>query len=218
MITWILDGKKIRCPSCYEELKTGTFQRIISEWDPEQADIGKRDFFKLFNILTSTDFKIQASSENEVTIWNAVHWYFTQPFQFSTELPKVLQIGDKNIFVPRKAGALSAGQNIHLRDAITKCTYMEQCISSAVAIALQPLYDEAKYDIDRAKELEKLILEMPIYLTHPVGFFLLQTVRGYGQKRMSDFPRTRNNLVQNLKRMLPKWRRSGGSKSLTIYH
>jgi len=219
MIPIIINGNKILCPGCYEELTTGTFQRIVKEWDAEEKNIAKLDYFKLFSILTNTNYKsIDQTPENDQTIWNAIGWYVMQPFKFSTELPKILQIGERMISVPRRVGALGTGQNILLRQIIDNSKYMEENISMAVAICLQPLYDNSKFDYDRAVELEKIILEMPIYLTHPVGFFLLQTVRMDGWKHIRDFHQTQSSLKQTLKRMWPQWLRSGSSESLTTYH
>lgn len=215
MISLKINGTKVECPGCYEELTTGTFQRVFREWDMENP-LAKRDSFKLFSILTGTSFAgMQPSVENEATIWNAVGWFVTEPFRFSAQLPKVLQIGDKIISVPRKVAVLSYGQNVMLRQAIDKSKFMEENISIAVAICLQPLYDGGKFDYDRALEIEKLILDMPIYLTHPVGFFLLQTVEKDGRKHQRGLQRRKVSLKQTLKRMWPSWLRSTSSRSLT---
>lgn len=216
MVTVVLDGKKILCPGCYEELTTGAYQRAIL-WDTDQPDIAKRDFFKLFSLITGTDFNIKPTHENDVTIWNAIGWYVTQPFQFSTKLPAVLEIGEKKIIIPKKLGALGSGQNILLRQAIDKSTFMEENISIAVAICLQPLYDESKFDVDRTHELDRLIKDMPIYLTHPIGFFFLQTVGSYGRTHTKSLPLSLGNLKRNLKRMWPRLLRWKNYESLTTY-
>lgn len=219
MNTLRINGNKIECPGCYEELKTGTFQRILKEWDPDEPDLSKRDGFKLFSILSNTDYAgMEKTPENEQAIWEAMHWYFTQGFRFSPELPKYVRIGEKTIEVPRKVGPLSFGQNVNLWQLIQQSKYIEENIAIAMAIYLQPLYDGSKYDIARARELEKDILDMPVYLTHPIGFFLLQTVQTPGRKRTVTSRRILNNLGRSLKRMLPTWRKSGGLKSLTSYH
>lgn len=49
----------------------------------------------------------------------------------------------------------------------------DEAISFAVAVYLQPFYDKAEFDLDRAKNLEQFILQMPIKEIYPVGFFLL---------------------------------------------
>jgi hypothetical protein len=217
MVTVRLDGKKIACPSCYEQLKTGVYQRAISEWEHEKPLI-ERDFFKLFSILTETDFNIVPSVENEQTIWNAVQWFVTEAFRFSSGLPKVIQIGDKIVDVPPKIGALSIGQNILLRQAIEKCKYAEESISNAMAICLQPLYNDGPFNPAKVDPLERLISEMPIYLTHPIGFFFLQTAGITGRKHTSKWHRLRDNLKQTLSRLLPRWQRWRSYASSTIYH
>lgn len=219
MITLLLNETKVLCPVCYEELTTGTYQRIIREWDPDEPDLAKRDFFRLFSILTKTNYKAFAqTSENEVTLWNAISWFIDQPFKFSKELPKVLLIGDKMVEVPKKVSSLSSGQNVLLRQAIFKCRFMEEAISIATAICMQPGYDNTKFDVERALELEKTILEMPVYLTYPIGFFLLMNARLPGMMPTNGWRQTPRSLKQTLKRMLPLWPKSTASGSLTIYH
>lgn len=217
MITLSINGTKVKCPGCYEELTTGTFQNVFLKWDMDEPDFAKRDYFKLFSIINNIDAEIKRTPENEAVIWDAVRWFLYQPFKFSAQLPKVLKIGDKIVTVPRSCGPLSSGQNINLKQVIDKSHFMEEGISKAVAICLQPIYDESKYDYDRAMELEKSILEMPIYLTHPVGFFLLQTVRKDGWRPTNGLQRRMVSLKQILKRMLPHSRRYISSGSLTTY-
>jgi hypothetical protein len=217
MITVRLDGHKIPCPSCYEELKTGVYQRAISEWEHEKPLI-ERDFFKLFSILTETDFNIVPSVENEQTIWNAVHWFITSPFRFSSVLPKVLMIEEKIVDVPRKVGSLAIEQNILLRQTIEKCRYAEESISMAVAICLQPVYHGGRFDYTKVGELEKIIRDMPIYLTHPVGFFFLQTAGITGRRSMSAWRHLKVSLRQNFETLSHRWRRLKSYASSTIYH
>lgn len=214
----VVNGKKLKCPSCYEELTTGQYQRALF-WDEDKPDVADKDFFQLFSILTGTDYAgVTKTPANEMAIWDAIGWFITQPFAFKTELPKVIQVGEKRISLPRRMGHISIGQNIHLRRLIEQSKYLEENISMAVAIAIQPLYDEKPFDIERARELEKIILEMPIYLTHPIGFFLLQTAARFGQKRTRSWRRIRNNLATSFERMWQRWLKLRGSARLMTYH
>jgi hypothetical protein len=113
-----LNGVRKEIPSCFEELTTRQYERIISEWGIEKPLV-ERDFFKLFQILCDTDFTdFHATSENEVTIWNAVKWFVESDFVFKEDLPKVLKINDKVITIPKRIEALSIGQNIHLKQLL----------------------------------------------------------------------------------------------------
>lgn len=199
----IVNGHKKTIPSCYEEVSTRHYQQMVKEWIDDKP-IAEKDYFKLFCILTDTNFKsFQASSVNEATIWNAIRWTVEQNFQFSDVFPKVLKIGDKLITLPKKVGALSIGQNIHLRQLLDKSKYVEENLSMATAIYLQPLIDNSKFDYDRAVEIEKEIAEMPAYLIRPVGFFLLTNALLSGRTRGINWLKTLNSHIRSIRRMLP---------------
>ena len=209
-----VNGNKINMPSCYEELTTKQWERIISEWDMDKP-IEERDFFKLFNILAGTDFKaLEPTDENEVTVWNAVRWIVEQPFTFSEQLPKVLEIEGKIIQIPTKINRLSIGQNIYLKQLIANSKYLEQNISYAVAIYLQPIYDGSKFDSERAKELKMLIEQLPAYLIRPIGFFILSHAQKNGSRRMTNLKKIISNLITRSVNWLQAWRGWKGSTIL----
>lgn len=203
-----LNGVPYECPACWTELSAHKYIRMMKEWDQEK-DLEDRDFFKLFNILTGSDFKkVAITDEIEAIIWSCVHWVIDERFEFSSTLPKVLQVGDKSIFIPADPGHLSIGQNIMVRQAIEGTKSLEENIAVAAAIYLQPLYDEGKFDADRAMELQEKILDMPVYLVYPVGFFLLNRALSYGKPRMNAASRMINSLITRLNRMRLGWRES----------
>lgn len=207
MVSVTLNDIKYQIPVCFEELTTKQYQRIVAEWDMDKP-IVERDYFALFNILAGTDFKdYHASAENEVTIWNAIRWVLEQDFQFG-ELPKVLKIKERTIVIPNDITKLSIGQNIHLKQLLAESKYMEERLSDAVAIYLQPLYDGTKFDEDRAKEIKTWIDEMPVYLIRPIGFFLLTHASRRGRITEFSLQRILNSLWQKLGGMLPRSLRS----------
>jgi hypothetical protein len=222
-----LNGKRYDIPGCYEELKVKHYRQILN-WETDKP-IHERNFFKLFCILSETQFtEFKASAENEQTIWNCVRWIIEQPFQFSNDVPKVLQIGDKIVSIPKNLGSLSIGQNIIMRQILESAkAYMDKdgkvydydCYDKAVAIYLQPLVDESKFDWDKAQELAKVIDEMPIYLIRPIGFFLLGRAIEDGKRQTRNLRQTQSSRILNLKGMLPNWRwlgSLGSGKSFTI--
>lgn len=213
MVSWKVNGKKVLIPGCYEELSTGLFQRIVKQWDGfKEPDPAKRDYFRLFCIMVGIDFKpSELSSEVKVSMENAIDWFAFQPYEFPTELPKVLKLGRQIIAIPRNIGELGIGQNIFLRQIIDKSTVLEENISMAVATYLQPIYDNSKFDTARVEELEKEIAELPIHITYPIGFFLLRRADRSGWKHVSAWRQILHSLKQNLKTMWPKWPRPTSS-------
>lgn len=191
-----LNGTRKEIASCYEQLTTRQYELLIPEFAIETKD---RDHFKIFQILTDTDFKdYHATSENEVTIWNAIRWLYEQPFEFG-DMPKVIRIiegqKDRIISIPTKITKLSIGQNITLKQILANHKYLEQGLSDAVAVYLQPLFDETKFDEDRAQELKKTIELMPIYLIRPIGFFLLTNASKPGKRQTNLWQKILNSLT-----------------------
>jgi hypothetical protein len=209
-----LNGERKNIPSCFEEITTKQYERIISEWGIDKPLV-ERDFFKLFQIFTDTNFTdFHATAENEVTIWNAVRWFVESDFKFSEELPKVLKINECTVTIPKRIQALSIGQNIHLKQLLTKSKYLEEQLSAACAIYLQPLYDGKKFDYDRAMELKAVIEQMPAYLIRPIGFFLLKSALPHGATTQSKWQRMKNNLTERKERILLTWQGFTNSISL----
>jgi hypothetical protein len=195
MVSVTLNGKPYQCASCKEELTIGQYQRILKEWGIDQEDLTKRNNLGLFNILTGTDFKTaEVDTESEQAIYEIILWCFTEAFQYSKELPKVLDIGGKVIDIPNRVGGCSIGQNIILKQLIDSSKYVEETISMATAIYLQPEYSGGKFDYAKAKELEKVISEMPASLVYPIGFFLLNRAATTGQKPHGIWHRMKNSL------------------------
>jgi len=206
-----LNGTRKEIPSCYEQLTTRQYELLIPEFALEAKD---RDHFKIFQIICGTDFKdYHATSENEVTIWNAIRWIYEQPFEFG-DMPKVIRIveGEKDrvVTIPTKITKLSIGQNIVLKQIISKAKYLEENLSSATAVYLQPLFDDAKFDEDRADELKKTIEEMPVYLIRPIGFFLLTNASKPGKMQTNLWQKILSNLILSSGGTLQHLRRSQG--------
>lgn len=193
-----INGERKEVPSCFEEITTLQYEKIVKEWELDKP-IEERDYFKLFNILTDSNFTaVESTPELEATIWNVIRWIVEQPFYFSEELPKVLKINEVIVDIPRDIRGLSIGQNIHLKQALSKSKYVEANLSEAVAIYLQPLYDKKKFNYDRAVELKKEIEQMPVYLIRPIGFFLFKNVNQHGSGLTIFLKKMKINLMQKL--------------------
>lgn len=210
-MTVYINGKKYECPACWEELSTETYQRIIREWDPEEFDVAKRNYFKLFCILTNTSFKeVQETPENEINIYQAIQWFVEHDFRFHEELPKALEIAGQRIAIPRKLGHMSIGQMIHIKRTLREGQRIEAVVSKVVATVLQPIIDGKPFDPDRADEIEKEVLKMPITLMAPIGFFSVRRAINYGRKPTNVLRRIQSSLGQMFDGMLRKWRKYDG--------
>lgn len=186
MITLVTNEKKVKCPAGWHEVTTDIAQQI-AQWTGDKIE--------LFNILTGTNYaKVKADTSLGSVFFDAINFvYFPSPVA-NAPLPKVLQIDRGHIIeIPKKIGALTIGQSIAVRERLEQVeariaksietspnkfcftgNFMyDEAISFAVAVYLQPLYDNAEFDLDRAKNLEQFILQMPITDIYPVGFFLL---------------------------------------------
>ena len=211
-----VNNEKVRIPSSWEELKTGTWIRIIRDWQPEIKDIAQKDYFELFKILTGKKWKgFLPNAKNEEKVWSCVRWVIEQPFDFA-EKPESIIIRDKLIKIP-PIGSLSIGQNIYLRQQLEKTEDIRLLIAKATAVYLQPLVDECKFDVEKAKELEDEIMLMPVCKVYPVGFFLLIRAINSGWKPLSGLNLTVSNLVTRLRLMFQRWQRLTGSQGLMTY-
>lgn len=213
-----LNGKGYDCPSCWEQVTVSQHKQILN-WDTDK-ELHDRNFFKLFCILTGTDFNaFDCTPENEVTIWNAIKWAIETPFP-DNELPKALQVGERSIMIPKDLGLCAIGQNIIMRQILESGKVFTSnegkiidydCYAQAVAIYCQPLLDEAKFDYVKAKELIAVINQMPIYLIRPIGFFLLNRVVESGRKPMRNWLQTLiSRIVRSVKQPL-------GLRELTFF-
>ncbi len=203
-----LNGTQKDIPVCFEELKTRQYEMLI----PELAkDMENRDHFKIFNIIAGTNYSsYNVTSEIEVTIWNAIKWIYEQPFPLN-EMPKVLAMTFNNVHkiitLPKNVKALSIGQNVALKQLVVKAQYLEENISSAVAIYLQPIIDGAKFNSERVDEIKKEVDQMPCVLIRPIGFFLLKSASTHGSGQMSYSKKMLNSLKLNSAGLLLNWRK-----------
>lgn len=216
MLTLTINGQKCTCPACWEELSTEVYQRIILEWDPDEPNLAKRDYFKLFSILTGTSFKaFKATPSNEQTIWRAIKWFVEQEVKFHVKPAEVLDIGGQRIGeIPKKIDHLSIGQMIVIKQTITGVA-PESVIAKVVAVVMQPIIQGGDFNPDKVEEVEKEILKLPITLTAPIGFFSVRRALDYGKTRSNVLKRILNNLAQMFAGMWQKWPRLRDFGSLT---
>jgi len=152
------------------ELKLGQYQNIVREVDFDNLS---EDWIKLFNLLTGENFKVE-NIEVEIKILNAMS-PFLEGISFDKFSPDVIKIMGKEVKLSKQVGNVKIGQAIALLQTTRKLKYVDEGLSKAIAIYLQPLIDNDKFSLTRALEIEKELLEMPAFMFHSWGNFI------YGQ-------------------------------------
>lgn len=200
-----INGRKLLCPGCYSELKLKDFVWLRTQWDPDK-EIEDKDYVSMFCRLTGTNFKTPSDAYIQVTIWNCIKWVIEEKFDMPG-VPKVIEIEGKIVRIPDDIGSLSIGQMIHIRRRMESDKFDDDSISFAVAVFLQPLYDESDFNIARVKELEAIISDMPAYLAWPIGFFFLKQALNYGKRFVTGWSRIKSSLNSKLSAMRLVWQR-----------
>lgn len=197
MITLILNGReKVRCPAGWHEVTVDMAQQI-AQWSGDKIEL-----FNILTGTSYAKIKADTSLGSAFfDAINFVYFPVNVTKEPIPNVLKI--DAGHIIEIPKKVGSLSVGQAIAVRERLeqvekrieqnpkvyffksgndkmdgvisqeTKVSYYEEAISFAVAVYLQPLYDKAEFDLNRAKNLEQFILKMPITLIYPIGFFLL---------------------------------------------
>jgi hypothetical protein len=164
-------------PTCWEETSTEQFQRLKS--------VNKLDLLKAFCFLLNVDYDEVAQSTSEIlesSLYQCTAFVFNQPEYFREQKHKgYFKYRDVKYKIPTKLGSLSIEQNMHIRSAMYESNVvLEQLISKAVAVYMQPIISGARFDSEQADILENEVREMPICETFPIGFFFLSKLNNFG--------------------------------------
>lgn len=194
-----LNGDRYTCPDKHT-ITLGQYQKIYELWGEELGkDPIERDYFRLFCILVGKSFSAYApSKENDAIIWYCIKWVFES---FDSQ-DFIIYGGTK--YKAEKAGNLSIGQVIAIRQELEKHKFIQESISYALAVWLQPLID-GHPNMDKVKELELRLLDMKACEAFPVGFFLLKQSQTFGLSS-SKLWSLANISRMMVKRLFPNWR------------
>lgn len=210
MVGLTVNGVHTYCPDRWALTSTDIFQKIIptGELDKDPRD---RDPVKLFAILTGTSYEGLRDSEDynlEAAVYALTKFVYEESRDFaSLPIPLSLRVGGKTLEIPRDVGKLTIGQNAHVRRAAAGVKDAAAVMSLIVAIYLQPLFDagardgkmvKAPFDFDRALELEKDILLLPIVNIYPIGFFFLSRLKKFGAGPWHNSLRTIQRKIQDV--------------------
>jgi hypothetical protein len=210
---------KLTCITCWEECNTRTFQSIYRDWEPEIKEFKYRNPVILFSLLTGTQYTAllkNTDEDIELAIYQCTAFVYDSDTTWKQAQNNIIKLRDKIIMVPKKLGSLTIEQNMHIRRAMQTAKTLEELISLACAVYLQPLVEGKDFNYDSAMQLEKEILDLPIWQTYSVGFFFLSKLNRYGKSGLLDwFP---NSLKQIwFERILPSLQRYKSSTPSMIY-
>lgn len=207
-------------PTSYWEMKARVYESIYRHWNMEPP-LEERDYVHLFNLLLDSPekkFKIEDSVEAEEKIWHLVRWVVEETPRFAEHVPKTFYLGGKEVEIPEDVGALSIGQNIVMRQMLDKGKYLNEFISMAVAIYLQPLIDGTKFVKARALKLYEEVADMPTKDVYPLGFFLLMRANKDGLRPMNSWQIVLMTVTRRLGTMLLNWQGSTDLRGTLISH
>ena len=199
---WLNDNRKVDIPLGWHEVTTELYQRL--------KEIEEPDIFKVFAVLINVEPEqlLQSKSEElEFTMYKVSEFIFYDEYFRNNPVPTEWKINHKTITIPQKIDAMTIQQNLMVRQKLTQIKFLEQGISYATAVYLQPFIDEGRFDSDRVPEIEKELLKMPIEDTFPIGFFLLNRLRNFGNDGRMLLLQTRVSLMSSVSRYR-RWRNS----------
>lgn len=179
LVTTIDTGESIlvECPTSYHTTTTEQYQNMIKAWTygftPEGmiqvfASLTGRRFDEFYN---STDGKL------EKHILNATKFVYEEVLEDKEAYPLPEYFMGK--LIPEDLGRLTLGQSMEIRNELQGKDGRTR-LSFIVAVYMCPK-TEGKFEKEKALELEKEILKMPIATVFPVGFFFLRQLIPYGQ-------------------------------------
>lgn len=228
LITLTANNKdEIEAPVSWDETSTALFQKIIKNWDMDKP-LEERDRIKLFSIITDREYAAIKDSESYEleAILHAV-CAFVYYDDIPTGIPKTLKIKDKTIEIPKDLSGMTIGQGIQIRQRMDRVKDIRELISFACAMYLQPFYDgqkvndrfvKAQFDMDRVRELEEVILQMPITETYGLGFFFLKKLNNAGMTPTRNSQRPMLSTRKGgLRRWLQRWLKWTGFNLTSIY-
>lgn len=210
MIRASINGKRINLPSGWHEVDTATFQRIKSLEEPT--------IISVFSAVIDYDHQTIAQSgdlELELAMYQVCSFILnpvTEEYFRKAEPPKWFTIEGKRVTIEKNLESMTIEQNLVVRQKMTSIKFLEQAISFAIAVYIQPKID-GKFDIDRAKQLEAAVLAMPIEDTFPLGFFLLKRLQNFGRNGVRRWLLHPNWLMSLSKR----WPKRPRLKGLTAF-
>ena len=219
MVRITLNGKFYQCKTRRSELTCGELEKIHADWDIHNHP-ADRDYARLVCILCGAEYFAEQNltPAAQEAIWLAVKDIIGELFDFSNEVPKALTIDGKEIDLQKEVRRHSVGANIVLRQAMDQTKYLQQSLSLACAVYLQPAFDGVeKFSLTSALKLQQKIKAMPAEEVYGTGFFILRRAERSGLSFGHVFCLTLNNLRLKLRTMFLGWPDQGNYCATQIF-
>jgi hypothetical protein len=178
-----INDERVTCPDDWDEMKTAQYCRFKSV---KKVKDGAEYLVRVFSAIIGKEYELMRDLDGDEAVsvlFTTVGFVFgEEPFR-DLPIPKSIKIGGIDYTIPTNVGRLTLEQNIRLRQAIQRADYLEECIGDAVAIYLSnQRTPEGNFDSDHFDELKRSVDDLPINVTFPIGFFLLNRVNNFGKR------------------------------------
>ncbi len=162
--------RKVSAPGSWEEVTVAQYMALVSSWD-------RKDVVQAFAILTGQSFRKLTESTSfglENRILASMEWILDAPNWDAMTCPSAVEIEGKMVEVPVELDKLTLGQKMEAMRKMSQAKNLEECVAFVCAVYLQPERDSGKFNLDSAKELEKVIEGLPIVVFHPIAVFFFE--------------------------------------------
>lgn len=168
-ISLVTNIRKISGPTQWDEMTVDDYQKVY----------GHTDIIRVCGILYKQDYDNLFISQDETIgqlLIKAVQFIYSWPDFDAITMPSTL-FGLK---VPKDIGSITFAQMVDIRKAMEAEPDRNRIISRIASIVFQPALDKAVYDSDKAEELEKHILTLPVMTIAPISFFFISKQKKNG--------------------------------------
>ena len=175
MIHFTLESHKYKLPTNWTEITIATYQRMVTVQDGDLSPL------RILAALSGADYQALADSKADL----AMHTREALTF-WAAEVPNFLKLPlrDKYSFRgkfydrPKNIELERMGQKIMLQQKMQEAKDVNQCLAFAIALYMQPILDDDKFDEKRIPELEQEVLAMKVLDLYPLALFFSQNLIG----------------------------------------
>lgn len=177
--------EQIKFPQYWHEVTTGMYESVFQK---EELDL-----IELFALFSGMPYKVVSEQRNielEAAMLEAISFAKVQLKYDPDQVPSYLTLRGSDHTVPKNLGALTFGQNLHIREMLDKGVKPETLLSFVVAIYMHPIIDGTAFDKSKVEALQEEIKKLPITEVYHIGFFFLLPLLTYGSSSLSLWIRT----------------------------
>jgi hypothetical protein len=209
-------------PTTPKEFTLGNLEDVFTLWqDDLEKDPTERNYLKFLYIIAGAPWPEggkPADKESEMKIWLALKDIIGHLWAYSKEVPKQLVIDNVTIDVEQSIRPFAIGPNIRVRQSTERTKYVEQSLSLALALYLQPAYDGvSEFNYKSAMILREKIKAMPAWEVYGAGFFIVRRASKSGTSFLQGLRQILTSQRRKLKSMLLNWQTPEGLQGTMTY-